>query len=62
LERSTSLDEFAIIYLQNPTEIDEDTTIAVTFNEEHFRHITLFVVTMLITLQPMVRFTPQLQR
>jgi hypothetical protein len=45
LERYTSSDVFPIIYLQNPTEIGEDTTIAVRFKEEHFHHITLFVVT-----------------
>jgi hypothetical protein len=42
---------FQVVGRQNPTETDEDTKIIVSIKEEQFHHITVFVVTKLITLQ-----------
>jgi hypothetical protein len=44
---------------QYSTNIGEDTTIIVSINGESYKHFILFVVTKLITPQPLVRFSPQ---
>jgi hypothetical protein len=60
--KSTSVDAFQVFDLQNPTKTDKDTTIVVSIKGEQFHHITLFVVTKLITLQQPVCFTSKFRR
>jgi hypothetical protein len=49
----TSLDEIQTFEHQNPTGIGKDTTISVSINGTRFHHDIMFVVTSLITLQPL---------
>jgi hypothetical protein len=58
LERSTPVDVFLVLYHQNPTNIDEDTTILVIILWTQFHHVPLFVVRIAITQQPLAQFTP----
>jgi hypothetical protein len=62
LERSTSVDTLQVFDIQNSTEIDEDTTIPDNSNGAQFHTIIMFVVTTLITPQPLVCSNPPDQR
>ena len=56
LERSTPVDVFLVLDHQNPTNIDEDTTILVIILWTQF-HFPLFVVRIAITQQRLAQFT-----
>jgi hypothetical protein len=64
LKRSNSLDtlHFQVFDVQNPTEIDEDSTIPDDSNGAQFRAIIMLVVTTLITPQQLVSYRPPGQR
>jgi hypothetical protein len=59
-ERSTPVDAFIGLNHQNPTDIDEDTTIIILGIQ--FHPFPLFVVRIAITQQLLVQFTPPDQR
>jgi hypothetical protein len=49
LKRSTAVDTFQVFDIQNPTKIDENTTVPDDSNEAQFLAIIMLVVTTLIT-------------
>jgi hypothetical protein len=55
---STPVDVFIALDHQNPTNIDEDTTILVIILRIQFCHVPLFVVRIAITQQPLAQFSP----
>jgi hypothetical protein len=58
LERSTPVDAFGVFDHQNPTNIDEDTTILAIIIRTQFHLVPLFSVKIEMTQQPLIQFTP----